>query len=389
MTYIESIQNKSRIVGTGVLLICVVLGFFFREQFFRSYLFAYMFCLGVVLGSMVILMIYHMTGGAWGAVSRRILEAAISLIPLLAVLFLPIAGGVHSLYEWTHAEVVNVDELLKHKSAYLNLPFFYVRAAIYFAIWYLIARNLLKKSEQQDRSPDQSILAKLEFTGGFGLVLYGLTMSFASVDWMMSLDPHWFSTIYGLLVICGQTLTAFAFLIGTAAWLSRYQPYSEVIEPDQFHDLGKLMLAFVMIWAYLAVSQFLIIWSGNLPEETRWYIHRLQGGWQFWAVIIVIFHFALPFILLLSRSLKRNARTLSLVALFILLMRLMDLFWLIAPEFNRGHLKVHVLDFALPAGLVLLCFSIFLGQLKKRPMVPINDPNLPVRAHVSGEPGRA
>lgn len=390
MNYIESSQRTSRIIGTGLLLIAVLLGFFFRVQFFRSYLFAYMFSLGIVLGSMVILLIYHMTGGAWGAVSRRILESAIRLIPVMAVLFLPVAAGTHSLYEWTHQDVVNADEILKHKTPYLNLPFFYLRAVIYFAVWYLISRSLLKKSEQQDQSPDPSILARLEFTGGIGLVFYGLTMTFASVDWMMSLNPHWYSTIYGLLVICGQVLTAFAFVIATGAWLSRYQPYSDMIHPDQFHDLGKLMLAFVMIWAYLSFSQFLIVWSGNLPEETVWYVHRLHGGWQIFGVALIVLHFALPFILLLSRSLKRNPRMLSIVAIGILVMRILDLFWLIGPEFSRSHLKVHVLDFVLPIGLAALCFSLFLGQLKKRPLVPLNDPNLPVKeTNISEAPGHA
>jgi preprotein translocase subunit SecG len=376
MNQIEQLQKQTRIIGTFALLISLIFLFMDREQFFRSYLFAYMFCLGIALGSMAILFIYHLAGGAWGAVSRRIMEATTRLLPIFAVLFLPIAFGMHSLYEWTHSDVVNADEVLKAKSAYLNIPFFYIRAAIYFAIWILLAFILNKRSAQQDQTQDPSIPARLELIGGLGLVLYGLTMTFAAVDWVMSLDPHWFSTVFGLLLIAGQVLSAFAFVITIAVWLSKVSPYSEIISADQFHDLGKLLLAFVMIWAYLSFSQYLIIFSGNLPEENHWYVNRLQGAWRFVPPLLIIGHFALPFILLLSRTLKRNPRRLAIVAIGVMVMRLIDLYWLVAPDVKHVGFAAP-LDFILPIGLGSLCLSLFLNELKKRPFFVLYDPNLP------------
>jgi hypothetical protein len=377
MNQIEQLQKQTRIIGTVALLVSLAFLFVDRDQFFRSYLFAYMFCIGIPLGCMAILFIYHLAGGAWGAVTRRIMEAATRLLPILALLFIPIVVfGMHSLYEWTHSDVVNANKILKEKSAYLNIPFFVVRAAIYFLIWISLSLLLNKRSAQQDQTQDPTIPARLELTGGLGLVLYGLTMTFASVDWMMSLDPHWYSTVFGLLVITGQVLSAFAFVIAIAAWLSRVSPFSEIISAEQFHDLGKLLLAFVMIWAYLAFSQYLIIFSGNLPEENHWYVTRFQGGWRFIPPLLILGHFALPFILLLSRSLKRNPRTLGIIAIGVMAMRLIDLYWLIAPDIKHVGFAAP-LDFILPIGLGALCLSLYLNELKKRPFFVLYDPNLP------------
>jgi hypothetical protein len=387
MTQIEHLQRPTRIVGTVLLLVSVLIGFTNWDQFFRSYLFAYTYCIGIALGCMVILCIYHLAGGAWGAVTRRIMEAAIRMLPILALLFIPIAIGIHSLYEWSHLDVVNADEALKQKALYLNTPFFIVRAAIYFIVWIVLSLVFNRLSLKQDQTQDPAVPGKLEALGGAGLVLYGLTMTFASIDWMMSLDPHWYSTIFGLLVIGGQVLSAFAFIIAIAAWLSRFPPFSEIIGPEQFHDLGKLLLAFVMIWAYLAFSQYLLIYSGNLPEENKWYIRRLHGGWRYGAILLIVGHFALPFILLLSKSLKKNPRTLGAVAIGVMIMRLVDLFWLIAPEFHtdkQGFL-IHWLDLLLPIGLGSLCLSLFLNELKKRPFTVLYDPNLPEKNVVLSE----
>jgi hypothetical protein len=386
MTNIEQLQRPTKIIGSFLLLVSFVIGALVGwDQLFRSYLFAYLYCLGISLGCMVILCIYHLAGGAWGAVTRRIMEAAIRMLPYFAFLFLPIAFGTHSLYEWTHADVVKADQILIQKSEYLNVPFFLVRAVVYFFIWNLLSWVFNKLSLQQDQTQDPRIPGKLEALGGVGLVLYGLTMTFASVDWMMSLDPHWYSTIYGLLVIAGQVLSAFAFIIAIAAWLSRFPPFSEIISPEQFHDLGKLLLAFVMIWAYLAFSQYLLVYSGNMPEENRWYIHRLHHGWRYAGILLIVGHFALPFILLLSKPLKKNPRTLGIVAIGVLVMRLVDLFWLVAPEFYKKGFSVHMLDLILPVGLGSLCLSLFLNELKKRPFVVLYDPNLPERDAILSE----
>lgn len=369
--------RRARLIAGIALIAGVALAFVYPAQFFRSYLFGFLFILGLSLGSLAILLLYHLSGGRWGAVIRRLLEASVRVIPFLAIVFLPIAFGMKYLYVWTDAARVQADEALSAKAAYLNPTFFVIRAAVYFLIWSLLSRWLNRLSEKQEKDPASDAQSRLQFAGGIGLVLYGLTMTFASVDWAMSLDPDWFSTIYGLLLIAGQVLSAFAMMITIASFFAKTKPFGDVIQPDQFHDLGKLMLAFVMIWAYLEISQFLIMWAGNLPEEIPWYIRRSQGGWQVVSMALVLLHFALPFVLLLSKGRKRNPRTLAPVAIFISVMRLVDLYWLIGPEFHHEHLQFHVLDLIVPIGLIALWFTLFGYQVRKRALVPVNDPNLP------------
>lgn len=369
--------RRARLIAGIALIAGVALAFVYPAQFFRSYLFGFLFILGLSLGSLAILLLYHLSGGRWGAVIRRLLEAAVRVIPYLAIAFLPIAFGMKYLYVWTDAARVQADEVLSAKSGYLNPAFFVIRAAVYFLIWSLLSLWLNRLSQKQEKDPAGDAQSRLQFAGGIGLVLYGLTMTFASVDWAMSLDPDWFSTIYGLLLIAGQVLSAFAMMITIASFFAKTKPFGDVIQPDQFHDLGKLMLAFVMIWAYLEISQFLIMWAGNLPEEIPWYIRRSQGGWQVVSMALVLLHFALPFVLLLSKGRKRNPRTLAPVAIFISVMRLVDLFWLIGPEFHHDHLQFHVLDLIVPVGLIALWFTLFGYQVRKRSLVPVNDPNLP------------
>ncbi len=369
-------QKRAMIVGAGALALSAIGLFLNPGQFFQSYLFAYVFWIGITLGCLAISLLHHLTGGRWGSVVRRLLESATKTLPIMAILFLPILAGMTHLYHWTDVSAVEADAVLKQKAPYLNIPFFIVRTVIYFLVWILLAYLLNKWSKQEDEKNSPGLQSRFQMIGGVGLLLYGLTMSFASVDWMMSLEPHWFSTIYGLLIIAGQVLSALAFVIAVAAVLVSYKPLSEVISPLQFHDLGKLLLAFVMVWAYLAFSQFLIIWSGNLPEEIPWYIHRLQKGWQGIGLVLIVFHFALPFLILLSKSTKRNVRTLQMIAVGILFMRFVDFFWLIAPEFHHEGFGVHILDFLLPVGIGGVWMAYYLHRLKDLPLIPVNDPNL-------------
>lgn len=374
---IDKLIQRCRIIAGILLAAGGALGFVYPAQFFRSYLFGFVFIIGLSLGSLAILLIYHLSGGRWGAVIRSLLEAAIRVLPFLAVLFLPIVLGMKHLYLWMDAAKVQADEILREKSVYLNMGFFLVRAAVCFGIWILYSFLLNRLTDRQAKQDSTDVQNKLQFAGGAGLILYGLTMTFASVDWLMSLDPHWYSTIFGLLIIAGQVLSAFAMMIVVATLLLDTKPFGDVISPDQFHDLGKLMLAFVMIWAYLSISQFLIMWSGNLTEEIPWYLRRLHGGWQAMSLALVLLHFALPFVLLLSKGRKRNPRALAPVAIGILVMRLVDLYWLIGPELHQEGLNFNVLDILLPGGLIALWLMLFGMQLKKRPLVPVNDPNLP------------
>ncbi len=373
---LDRVQKQSFLVGAAALALCLLGALRSPEQFFRSYLFAYLFWLGVALGCFAVLMLHHLVGGAWGFVIQRLLESGTRTLPLMAFLILPLLFfGLPSLYIWARPEVVAGDELLQHKSWYLNIDFFRVRTAVYFAIWIAVAYFLNKWSSEQDRTAEPSLSRRLEMLSGPGLLLYALTVTFASVDWVMSLEPHWFSTIFGVLFMVGQVLTTLAFVIGVAMLLANHKPLSDTLSPQHFHDLGNLMLAFVMLWAYVSFSQFLIIWSGNLPEEIPWYVRRLKGGWGSVAVVLILFHFALPFLLLLSRNIKRKVRMLGMVAVAMIFMRLVDLFWIVKPAFPKAVL-FHWMDFVAPIGVGGIWIAVFVWQLKGRPLLPLHDPRV-------------
>ena len=296
------------------------------------------------------------------------------MLPVLTLLFLPILAGRHYLFAWTDATVVARDEVLQHKQLYLNTPFFIARAAFYFAVWNALVYFLNRWSLEQDRTSDPQIARRMQVLSGGGLLAYAFTVTFASFDWLLSLDPHWFSTIYGVLLMGGQGLTALAVLITALVWLSRRPPLDAIVVPVHFHDLGNLMLAFVLLWAYFSFSQYLIIFSANLPEEITWYMRRLQTGWRFVGLLLVLFHFAVPFLLLLSRRAKRTPDLIVKIALGILAARLIDLFWLIAPEFHQDGLVVHWLDLTLPLALGGLWVGCFVWQLRGRAILPLHDP---------------
>lgn len=367
-------QRRLLIAGGAGAAVSLVGLLFDVRQFLQSYLMAYMLLLGATLGCLGVGMIHQLSGGAWGVVTRRIFGAAARVLPILTAMYLPIALGVSRLYEWSHAGVMGADEALGGKQLYLNVPFFLLRAALYFAAWNAISYFLNRWSLDQDRNPDPRIARNMQLLSGGGLLLYVLTMTFASFDWLMSLDPHWYSTIYGLLVIGGQGLTALAFLIIALAWLGRRQPLNTIVVPTHFHDLGNLMLAFIMLWAYFSFSQYLIMYSGNLPEEITWYTRRLHTGWRFIGLGLVVFHFALPFLILLSRAVKRNPEWLVRVAIGVIAVRLIDLYWLIAPEFHHDRFALSWLDVLLPLSLGAIWLGCFVRELRGRAIVPVHDP---------------
>ncbi len=345
------------------------------DQFFRSYLLAFVFWNGLAVGSLAVLMLQYLTGGAWGIAIRRELEAATRTLPLTAVAFLPIAFGMHRLYEWTHADAVAKDELLQKKAAYLNMPFFLARTAFAFAVWMLLAYFLNRWSREQDTHADhQAIDRKLQLLSGGGLVAYALTTTFTSVDWVMSLEPHWYSTMYGVIFMVSQGLGALALVTFAVVRLSHRKPVAEFLGGRHLHDLGKMMFAFTMIWAYVNFSQYLIVWSGNLPEEIAWYLARFRGGWGWVGAAVLLLHFVLPFLLLLSRRANRDPRTLSLAAGLLVAMRFVDVAWLVLPAFSKGHFQIHPTDLTLPIGLGGLWLGLFARNLVARPLVPVNDP---------------
>jgi hypothetical protein len=358
-------------IGAALSLIGLLID---HAQFFRSYLLAYVFVLGATLGCLALGMIHQLSGGAWGVVTRRLIGASARVLPVLTILFLPIVLGMHDLYEWTHTEVVDQDPILRGKRVYLNTPFFLARAALYFLVWNGLSYFLNRWSLEQDRNPDPRIAKRMQALSGGGLLAFAVTMTFASFDWLMSLDPHWYSTIYGILIMGGQGLTALAFLLLALTWLSRRPPLDAIVVPNHFHDLANLTLAFVMLWAYFSFSQYLIIYSANLPEEITWYVRRTHTGWRAIGVGLVVFHFAVPFMLLLSRAVKRSAGTIWKVAALILVARLVDLLWLIAPEFHREGFAMSWMDVVLPLTLAAIWTGCFIWQLRGRAILPVHDP---------------
>jgi hypothetical protein len=373
---IDRLQRNAAIVG-AIGIVASVLGATQNpEQFFRSYLVAFLWVLGPTLGSLAFLMIHHLSGGAWGLGVRRLLEAAARNVFLMALLFVPIVLGMTHLYEWTHADVVAKDEILRHKEPYLNATWFVGRAVMYFVVWSGLTLILTNWSRAQDFKPTPPPEdRKFRNISGPGILAYGITITFASFDWVMSLDPHWYSTVFGLLFMVGQGLSAIAFISFAAFVVSRRPPMDHVLTPNKFHDYGKLMLAFTMLWAYLAYSQFLIIWSANLPEEVSYYTRRINTGWVSLSVTILIGVFVLPYLLLLSRDLKRSASRLAYLGLFVFVMRYVDLFWMVTPTLHPEP-TFHWLDLATAAGLVGLWVAAFCWNLKGRSLVPVGDPYL-------------
>jgi hypothetical protein len=344
------------------------------DQFFRSYLLGYLFWFGIALGSLPLIMLQHMTGGAWGLAIRRTLEAGTRTLPFMVVLFVPIVLGMHSLYSWTHPDLVAADAVLRHKAPYLNRPFWIVRSVVYFAIWIGLSSRLNEWSREQDRTGDVTLARKMQLLSGPGVVFYFLAITFAAVDWVMALDPHWYSAMFGPLLAVGQVLNAFAFAILLLALLSPYEPFAPVIRPGVFHDLGKLLLTFVMVWAYFSFSQYLITWAGNLPEEIRWYLEHAGGRWMAFGIFVNFVHFFVPFFLLLSRDLKRNMGLLAGIAVFIMVIRFVEIFWTIGPLFHPSGFTVHWLDLAAPAGIGGIWLWLFLRELRSQPLLPLHDP---------------
>jgi hypothetical protein len=380
-------RSRALAVGGAGLVLCGIGFFFDRDHFFRSWLIAFLLFLGISLGSMALMMIQHLSGGTWG-VFRRVFEASSRTVPFMSVLFVPVVLGMTSLYVWTHPEHVQADEILRHKSLYLNSAFFIGRAVLYFAIWSGLSIVLNRLSARQDTG-EVSVNPTIQRVSGAGIVLYALTVTFAGIDWIMSINPHWYSTLFGFLMIGGQGLAALAFTIVICTMLIKREPLNNLFTPAHFHDLGKLMFAFVMLWAYFNFSQFLLTYAANLIEEIPYMIARTSHGWQYLALFLITFHFAVPWLLLLSRKTKRTPHRLVIIAAWLLFARYADLYMMVSPEFAStgqnlhlvegeavSHFFVHWLDLAAPLAVGGLWFWMFLTELKKRPMLAAGDPFL-------------
>lgn len=379
---VKTIGQRSLIVGVIFAIGAIALAFTRPDEFYRGYLLGYMDWLGVALGSMAIVMIRHLTGGGWGTVIRRILGASMRTLPVLAILFIPIIIGVlqHRNYPWLMPlDAIQDPHIREHlekhafiKGAYLNASGFIIRAVFYIAIWNLLSFLLSLWSKRTDKPGAPDNTKKFKAAAGPGLILYGFTISFAAIDWVMSLDPSWSSTIFGLIILIGEVLSAMCFAIVVESILVKYKPMSEMLTPDFVHDHGKWTLAFIMVWAYFSFSQWLIVWAGNLPNEITFYLKRLNGGWGYVALFLALFHFCVPFLILLSRPFKRDIRKLVWLAVWLMFMRFVDLFWIIEPNFSKTF-TVTIADIVVPTAIGAIWIFFFCRNLAALPLLPAYD----------------
>lgn len=346
------------VLGLGALLSGL-------DQFFQSYLYAYLYWLGITLGSLAIALLYSMVGGDWGMVIRQISEAASKTLWLVALLFVPVVFGLRYLYPWARPDLVAADSLLQHKSLYLNIPFIIGRAILYFGVWAFLIWSYLRRSPEVPRADDPEERRRIQRFSAIGLILYFLTMTFASIDWVMSLQPDWLSSVYGMLIIAGQALSAFAFAIALLPFLLKQERLAAVITPRHFRDLGALLLTTVLLWAYLGFSQYLIIWYGDQPREVTWYISRTTGGWEWIGLAVILLQFILPFSILISLRAKQNPRVLAAIAMLIIAIRLGDWFWEVAPAFHSEALRIHWLDLVTPIAIGGLWLAAFFWHLER------------------------
>jgi hypothetical protein len=377
MPRLNQIQQWAQSAAVVGVILCFVMAIWVGvEQFFQSYLMAYIFWFGLTLGSLALLMIHHLAGFRWSFVIRRPLEAGAMLIPLVVVLFIPIVIGMGDIYyRWLDPEYFAGDALILGKQGYLNVGAFLLRTIIYFGIWFALAWLFYQWSGQQDKAPDGNFsdAKRMRLLAAGGMVLYVVTMTMASVDWAMSIEPHFYSAIYGVIYMVGQGLSTLAFMLLLVYFLSQKKPMSDAVGTLEIHSLSKMMLAFVVLWTYVSYGQYIIIWSGNIPEFTPWYIHRTEEGWSLLALALILFYFAVPFFLLLSRRLKQNLSLVWGVAVLILVMRMVEIFWLIAPDFYTSGLTFDPMYIGAHLLLGGIWLTSFVWMLKRRPLLPTNE----------------
>jgi len=370
----------SALVGLVGLAATALLGFMEQDggaRFFQSWLLGFVYFLSISLGALFFVLIQHVTSSGWSVVVRRLAEAISANLPWLFLFSLPLLFGMDQLYHWADPEAMAHDELLQWKQPYLNLPFFYARLAIYFLVWTLLSRGYLKTSVAQDSSGDPQLSLKMKRWSAPSLVLFGFTLTFASVDFLMSLDAHWFSTMFGVYYFAGSVVGFFAFLPILSRLLQKRGFLRRAISIEHYHDMGKLIFAFLVFWAYIAFSQYMLIWYSNIPEETTWFLRRQTGAWESWSWLLLAGHFFVPFLALLSATPKRRGRLLVPWASWVLLMHWVDLYYIIMPEFTEaGGLGFHLLDLTTFIGIGGIYFALLMRTLGKHSLIPMKDPRL-------------
>ncbi|MGH7952126.1 MAG: hypothetical protein ACREFE_09435, partial [Limisphaerales bacterium] len=369
------LQKISFAVGILFLILCGVGVAFEPREFFVSWLFAFIFWIGLTIGCFNGAMIHYLTNGRWGFATRRFLEAGFMTLPVMAIFFIPILFGLHELYPWARPHEIATDKIVQHRASFENFPGFLIRAIFYFAIWIVIAFLLRKWSLQQDETADVAPTIKMRTLSGPGIVIVPLLGTFAFVDWAMSIEPKWYSSVFPIIILAGQILVMFAFVIMLLAWMKKFSPFRESVEEKQFTDLGSFLLAFVLFWTYVAFAQILIIYSANEPHEIIWYLRRIGGDWIWFVAFIAAFHFFIPFFLLLFRVIKTHPHRLVKIAVLIFFVHAIEIFWVIAPTFYP-RVEIHWTDFAAWLGMGGIWLGIFATNLKRHPLLARNDPRL-------------
>jgi hypothetical protein len=381
----DRVQRNAFIIGV-VALAASLVGFFQNAtHFWQSYLFAYVFWAGLALGCLGIFFLHNVVGGNWGVAIRRFVESGLQTLPLIALFAIPIFFAMNTLYSWTHADVRAHDFAVGHKAIYMNVPFFIGRTILFFVIWVFLGFRILRMANEHERTGDPALFKRIKGASAPALLIFVVSTTYAFIDWIMSLEPDWYSTIYPWMFTVGEVLLTFAFMIAVLILLSKREPFASFVKPAHYLDLGNLMLAFTMLWAYMSFAQLLIIWSENLPDEIPWYVRRFSGGWGYVAWTISVFHFCVPFFLLLMRFIKRNPNLLRWVALWMIALRFLDVFWIIEPAFRQRGLEVYWTDIVAPIGIGGVWIAYFIRNLKARPLLVPSDPrNTYARAHGHG-----
>ncbi|MDZ4723799.1 MAG: hypothetical protein SGI97_07845 [candidate division Zixibacteria bacterium] len=352
-----------------------------HDRFFHAYLTGFAYWVSLCLGALFFTMLQHLTGAHWSVVVRRISETLMACLPVMFLLSIPMFLGIHSLYHWSHEDAVATDALLKWKSPFLNSPFFIARTIVYFLIWSTLSYFLHKTSLEQDRGFKEDQLIRLRRLSAGGMVLFAVTITVAAFDWLMSLNPHWYSTIYGVYFFSGSFLGSLALITAIALRLRSRNILKDTITVEHYHDLGKLLFAFTVFWTYIGFSQFFIIWYGNIPEETIWYISRWNNGWKGVSLVIIFGHFVFPFLVMLFRAVKRSYIMLTVMTTWYLIMHWVDLYWLVYPNhYDSGPVFswIEIMPMLAIGGIVLWFFW---TKYSRNALVPVNDPKLEQSLH--------
>lgn len=384
----ERVQRSALFVGIIALAVSIIGLVRDPVHFWQSYLFAFLFWSGLALGCLGILFLHNVVGGNWGVAIRRLLESGVKTLPFVFIAVIPIFFAMRSIYVWTHPNFTAHDFPAGHRAEYMNVPMFIARTIVFCLIWFFTSRYIMGLANQHERTGDPAIFLRMKRRSAPALLLFILTTTYAFVDWIMSLEPDWYSTIYPWMFTIGEVVLTFAFLISVLVLLSKREPFASFLTRQHYHDLGNLLLAFTMVWTYFSISQFLIIWAENLPDEIPWYIRRFTGGWGYLAFTIAIFHFCVPFFLLLMRFVKKNPSALRALAIWMIIMRIADVFWVVEPAFRQRRFEIYWTDVVALIGLGGIWLAYYVWNLKSRPLLAAHDPrdtySLLVTAHGHG-----